>query len=258
MPRASHSPGMWLYHDNQTPQRHLIAIMTFLSGLCMNTLFKEITLITRNFHLMFKYLNWMVYQDEVPSLQCLTGGETGLLIWAEEHQGLITNMQMHSLLFRMAVLQISQLIQIFNPHFGNSNPWRTHPTNNFSEEKFKIKIIKDGTVTFWLLKHWDLLVQGSERSNSSSSWLYKLSWATELEQPHLCKAPSIPPRVPNDLQWVFAVADPNAPAKLVSLMCPPASLGYGDLCSSRSCLYSWFSTSTVVQEQSDLQCWSVK
>lgn len=46
----------------------------------MNTLFKEITLITRNFHLVFKYLNWLVYRDEVPSLQYLTGRETGLLI----------------------------------------------------------------------------------------------------------------------------------------------------------------------------------
>lgn len=181
MPRASHSPRMWLYHDNQTPQRHLIAIMTFLSGLCMNTLFKEITLITRNFHLVFKYLNWMVYQDEVPSLQCLTGRERGLLIWAEQHRGLITNMQMHSLLFTTAVVQISQLIQIFNPYFGNSNPWRTHPTNNSSKETFKIKRIKDGAVTFCLLEHSDLLLRGSERSKSSSYWLYKLGWATELE-----------------------------------------------------------------------------
>lgn len=46
----------------------------------MNTLFKKITLITRNFHLVFKYLNCVVYRDEVPSLQCLTGRETGLLI----------------------------------------------------------------------------------------------------------------------------------------------------------------------------------
>lgn len=51
--------------------------MTFLSGLCMNTLFKKITLITRNFHLVFKCLNWIVYRDEVPPLQPLTGKETG-------------------------------------------------------------------------------------------------------------------------------------------------------------------------------------
>lgn len=179
MPRASRSPGMWLYHDNQTPQRHLIAIMTFLSGLCMNTLFKEITLITRNFHLVFKYLNWMVYRDEVPSLQCLTGRETGLLIWAEQYHGLITNTQIHSLLFRMAGFQITKLVQISNPYLGYSHAWRTSPTKHFYKEQLKIKRIKDRAITFRLHKHKEL--SGSrirEKKSTSSSWPYKLACTT--------------------------------------------------------------------------------
>lgn len=212
MPRASHSPGMWLYHDNQTPLRHLIAIMTFLSGLCMNTLFKEITLITRNFHLVFKYLNWMVYQDEVPSLQCLTGIETGLLIWAEQHQGLITDMQMHSLLFRMAVFQISQQIQIFHPYFGNSNPWRTHPTKKkISKEMFKIKRIEDGafalsTQTCWFKHQKEVAAPLTDFINLAGP----LNWSSLTYVRHSASHQGFPMTSSDSLQWLAQMLQQNS------------------------------------------------